>query len=103
MKKLIASITVLGLVFSNGIFADEACAEEPKVYFTDEDSDLFNKGKFVGKESDDYLRAMRRARQKNWAFAAGTTLVGVLTMVLVGKNHHKTNYKSHPIKNKTPN
>ncbi len=90
MKKIIASITVLGLVFSHVAGAQENC--EPKVYY-DETDDCFNKGKFVGRESDDYLKSIRRAKQKNWAIAFGTTALGVLTLVLVGVNHKHE--KSH--------
>lgn len=89
MKKPILCITILGLIFSRGAFADDACcAPEPTKVYYDETDDCFNKGKFVGRESDDYLKSIRRAKQRNWALAVGTTAVGVLTLILVGKNHH---------------
>ncbi|MBS0629449.1 MAG: hypothetical protein JSS30_04405 [Verrucomicrobia bacterium] len=90
MKKIIASITVLGLVFSHGVSAQDNC--EPKVYY-DETDDCFNKGKFVGRESEDYLKSIQRAQRRNWAVAFGTVAVGALTLVLVGVNHKHD--KSH--------
>lgn len=88
MKNIIACLTIFGLIFSRGAFADEACCtpEPSKVYY-DETDDCFNKGKYVGRESDDYLKSIRRAKQRNWALAFGTTAVGILTLVLVAKNH----------------
>lgn len=101
MKKIIASITIFGLLLSTGAHAQEGCCPpEPKVYY-DETPDCFNKGKFVGKDSDDFLKSVRRAQQRNWAVAFGSAAVGVLTLVLVGVNHknekdshHKHNVKS---------
>jgi len=86
MKKIIASITALGLVFSHAAGAQECC--EPKVYF-DETEDCFNKGKFVGRETEDYLKTIRRAKQRNWTIAFGTVAVGVLTLVLTGVKHRQ--------------
>ncbi len=70
-----------------------ARAEEPimddDIFYTEEDDELFNRGKFVGIESNDYLRARRRERNKNWAIAIGSTVIGVATLFLVNENHDK--------------
>ena len=70
-----------------------ARAEDPivddDIFYTDEDDELFNRGKFVGIDSDDYLRARRKERNKNWAIALGTTALGIATVVFVGQNHNK--------------
>lgn len=86
MRKFIALFTLLGMVFSSGIYANEN-ENENEVYYTEDDDDLFNHGKFVGQESDEYLRRIRRERNKNWAIALASTAIGVTTVVLVGKNH----------------
>ena len=70
-----------------------ARAEDPimddAIFYTEEDDELFNRGKFVGIESNDYLRARRRERNKNWAIAIGSTVIGVATLFLVNENHDK--------------
>ena len=88
MKKIIGSITVFGLIFSSGLRAQEECCPPPeRQAYYDETPDCFNKGRFVGKETEDYLKTIRRAKQRNWAIAFGSAAVGVLTAVLVGVNH----------------
>lgn len=58
-----------------------------EVFYTDEDDELFNRGKFVGEENQDYIRARKRERNTNWAITLGTTAIGIATVILVGKNH----------------
>ncbi len=86
MKKFIAAFTILGMVFSPGAFAHEL---EDEVYYTEEDDELFNHGKFVGQETNEYEKRIRKERTKNWAIALTSTAVGVATVILVGKNHNK--------------
>ena len=86
MKKFIGLFTIMGLVFSSGIYAHEI---EDEVYYTEDDDELFNRGKFVGEESNEYQMRIRRERNKNWAIALTSTAVGIATVVLVGKNHKK--------------
>lgn len=83
MKKIIGYLTLSSLLFSPILaFAHD----EDEVYYSDEDDELFNRGKFVGQENDAYLKQRRYDRNKNWAIAIGTTAVGVATLILVGKN-----------------
>lgn len=98
MKKFVACITIAGLLLSSGAFADEdCCMPEPSKVYYDETEDCFNKGKFVGKESEDYLKSLRFARNRNWGLATGATALGILTLVLVGKHHrHHNRDHSHP-------
>ena len=60
---------------------------DDEVYYSDEDDELFNRGKFVGKESDDYEQMRRRMQTRNWSIALSSTAVGIATLLLVGKNH----------------
>lgn len=53
----------------------------------DEESCPFPRGKRVGRETDEFQRAQRRTRLKNWSLAITTTAVGIATLILV-KNHH---------------
>lgn len=81
-KKIIASITLLCLLAIRPGVCDEFS-------YDDEEDDLFNRGKMVTKESDEYERARRRERQKNWTLALTSTAVGIATFILVSKDHNK--------------
>ncbi len=89
MKKTTTLLTLLAL-FCNAIpcMAHEDL-DDPVVYYTDEDDELFNRGRFVGVETDEMIRARNKVRNKNWSIALGSTAVGVATLVLVGINHNK--------------
>jgi hypothetical protein len=71
------------------LFGGVNLSAQDEVFYTDEDDELFNQGKFVGEENPDYLRAIRFERNKNWAIALGTTAIGVATVILVGQHHDK--------------
>lgn len=53
-----------------------------------EEDEIFNRGKMVEKESDEYQRALRREKQKNWTLALTTTALGIATFILVAKERH---------------
>jgi len=78
--KIISFFTAFGLLFSQGAY----CEDE---YFDDEEDDeFFNRGSIVGEESDEYAKARRRQRFKNWGLALSTTAAGITTFILVKKN-----------------
>lgn len=87
MKRLFGCFLIFSLAFAPVIsFAHEAGEPEDMIYYTDEDDDdLFHKGKFVGAENDDYLRAQRRVRTRNWSIAIGTTALGIAALLLAKK------------------
>lgn len=80
MKKFTIILTLLSFLTLNGVFAQD------QVYYTDEDTDLFNRGKFVGEENKDYIRQIEIQKKKNWSLAIGSTAVGILACILVAKN-----------------
>lgn len=81
MKKFISSLLILSFI------SPQLLLSQDEVFYTDEDEDLFNRGKFVGQENKDYLRAQQRERTKNWSIALGSIVVGITTLILVAKNH----------------
>ncbi len=92
MKKLFTYLILFSFFFCRiGAFAQEdSCVpEDSEVFYTDIDDELFNRGKFVGQETNDYLRRQKRARNTNWAIALGSTAIGVAVLVFVGHNHEK--------------
>ncbi|NGX59214.1 MAG: hypothetical protein KR126chlam3_00361 [Chlamydiae bacterium] len=95
MKKIISILTLCSFLTVNCLSAHE------EIYYTDEDDELFNRGKFVGEENQDWLKAIRRERNKNWAIALGTTAVGIATLFLVGQ-HHSKNKEHHDGHNPPP-
>lgn len=82
MKKWISFVTICSILTSPFL-----CAEE--IFYTDEDESIFNRGKFVGQENQDYLRAQQREKTKNWSIALGSTAIGIATLILVKQNHNK--------------
>lgn len=86
MKKFSSYFILFSLLFSP--LASYAQEDEDTVYYTDEDDDLFNRGKFVGEESNAYILAQKRERNRNWMIAIGTTAIGVAALVLTS-NHHQ--------------
>lgn len=88
MKRFLSLFTVLTIFFSPFAHAEDPIMDDD-IFYTDEDDELFNRGRFVGVENDDYLRARIRQRNTNWAIALGSTIVGITTLVLVGQNHKK--------------
>jgi len=96
MKKIFAYLTLFSLLFTriDLIAQEESCVpKEADVFYSDIDDELFNRGKFVGKETEDYLRAFRRERNKNWAIAIGTTAIGIAALVFVSNGHEKKEEK----------
>ena len=85
MKKFIGIFTVFGMIFCSSISAHE---ELDETYYTEDDDELFNHGKFVGKENDEYLKRIRNERNKNWAIALTSTALSVTTAALLGKSQH---------------
>lgn len=88
MKRLISLFTLLSLVLASPARAEDPIVDDD-IFYTEEDEELFNRGRFVGLESDDYLRRERRARNTNWAIALGTTALGIATVILVGNSHNR--------------
>lgn len=86
MKKWISYIALFSLFCGLPL-----SAHEEEVFYTDEDDELFNQGKFVGEENPDYLKAIRFERNKNWAIAMGTAAISIATVILVGQHHSKNN------------
>lgn len=95
MKRFYILLTLLSLSFSPFAHAQESDFTDEDTFFTDEDDELFNRGKFVGQESDEWLKARRFERNKNWAIAITTTALGVATGVLVGQQHKKAQNHAH--------
>jgi|GEM_PF-3224220 len=83
MKKWISYLALFSL------FCGAPLKAHDEVYYTDEDDELFNQGKFVGEENPDYLKAIRFERNKNWAIAMGTTAIAVAAVFLTGQHHDK--------------
>lgn len=81
MKRFISVLLLCSFLAPNFLVAQD------EVFYTDEDDELFNRGKFVGEENRDYLRARQRERTKNWSIALSSIAIGVATLVLVAKNH----------------
>lgn len=79
MKKSIACLTVFSLFFSSLSTAQDYIPEGEEAPFT--------RGALVGEEPDDYRRALMRQKYKNWGIAVGTVVVGIATLILVGKKH----------------
>ena len=84
MKQFFATLTILSLFFSPLAVGQEQ--DDEQVFYTDEDDDLFNKGKFVGQETDQYLVQIRRRKAQNWGIALGTTALGVAALLLSAKH-----------------
>lgn len=83
-KKFILPFILLGLLFSPaGGFA----ANEPTICEEEEECS-FNRGKVVNQETYEFQKAQKRAQYKNWGLAFGSTVIGIVTLVLVSKNHH---------------
>lgn len=78
IRRIICCCTILGMVFSQGAFAED---------YEDDDEEFFTRGTIVGEEPDDFRRAEKRARMRNWGLAIGATAVGITTLFLVAKNH----------------
>ena len=83
MKKYICYLILCSFLSTNCLVAHD------EIFYTDEDDELFNRGKFVGQENKDYFREQKRARSKNWAFAVGAAVLGTVTLYLVSQNHDK--------------
>jgi len=81
-KTIISSLVLLTLFSGRPAFGADAS-------YDDEEDDLFNRGKVVSKESNEYERARRRTRFKNWGLAFTTTALGVATLVVVSNQHNK--------------
>lgn len=81
-NKCITLLTLLSLFLSRAAFA------EPD-YFDDQDDECFNRGKIVGPESNEYQKAVRRQRIKNWGLAFTTTALGIVTFIFVAQDHKK--------------
>jgi len=88
MKRFISFLLLLSFAAMPLARAEDPIMDDD-IYYTEEDNELFNRGKFVGVENDDYLRAYRRERNKNWAIAIGTAAIGIASLVLVHENHRK--------------
>lgn len=83
IKNFILALTLCSFLSAHSLVAEE------ETFYTDEDPELFNHGKFVGGENKDYLRAQTLEKKKTWAVAIGTSIIGIATVILVGKNHKK--------------
>ena len=82
MKKYLLSIfAVCSLILSPSL----KCEEE--TFYYDEDEEYFNQGTVVGQDTGEYAKAKRRAKMRSWTIAVGSTILGITTLVLVGKNH----------------
>lgn len=80
IKKLTGSLVILTLFCSSLAFGHDDD-------FYDEDEDeYFNRGKIVSEETDEWRKAERRSRYRNWGMALGATLIGITTFVLVAKD-----------------
>ncbi len=88
MKRFTTICLLASFALTPFAHADEPILEDD-VFYTEEDDDLFNHGKFVGMQTNDYMRARRIERNKNWAIAVGSTIAGVATLFLVSKHHQK--------------
>ena len=88
MKALLFPFLALAMVLSSPLRAERPVVEDD-TFYTEEDDQLFNRGKFVGVESDEALRAQRRQRNKNWAIAIGSTAVGIATLFVASNHHHR--------------
>lgn len=87
MKRFTSLFLAFSMTLSPLAFGEDPIIDDD-IFYTEEDDQLFNRGTFVGVENDDYLRAARRQRNKNWAIALGSTALGIATVILVGNNHN---------------
>ncbi len=115
MKQVISLLTAISLFFSPLLRADSSedtpscieeeaaciepspCMEEPSCIqplcieepLCCEEDERVCTHKMVGKAPDDRLSAYKRKRFLNWVLAIGVVVIGITTLILVGRHHKK--------------
>jgi hypothetical protein len=94
MAKFLSFILIFSLCFSPLLRADGVISREELVGENipppDEDEeDELPPGKIVGKAAEDSLWQAKKRRVTNWSIAAAVVAVGIVTLVLVARNHKK--------------
>lgn len=85
-KTLLSLLTILSFISTPLAHAEE---EGEEIYYYDEDEELFNKGTFVGEETNFYIKQQKKAQYRNWGIAIGTTVASAVAFVLVGLHPSK--------------
>ncbi len=85
MKKFVGYLSAFSLLLSPAAYAQ--VEEVDETYYTEEDDELFNRGKFVGRENNDYQIRIRRERTKNWTIALTSTAAAIAAVFFAGKDH----------------
>lgn len=91
MKRFISLLTALGLFFAPLGFSNEnpppAVTEFPSAWEDEEQEEPFPQGRLVTGEDPDPNASARKTRYRNWSIAAGVIILGVITLILVGRSH----------------
>lgn len=87
MKKITTFFTLLAFLFNAAPCVAHVGEEDPVILYSDDEDEIFNRGSIVGIESDEMIRARNRIRNRNWALAITSTIVGAAAMAFIGVNH----------------